>query len=596
MDQVAQVREKTDLVALISEHLPLKKAGRNFKTLCPFHSEKSPSFIISPERQIWHCFGCGKGGDCFTFLMESEKMEFVEALRILARRSGTVLIQTYKGEALSQKEKLYKINKQALEFYHFLLTKHSVGKKALSYLLDKRGLKQQIIETFKLGFAPSLGNALVDYLIKKKGLAKEDVLAAGLAFLRGGRIVDFFANRIIFPIFDHRENIVGFSGRVINDTQKSSKYINTRETLIYHKGSVFFGLNIAKESIKKMNRVIVVEGEFDVISLFQEGVDIAIAIKGTALTENHASLLARFAKKVSLCLDQDSAGWDATKRSLSALEKKGLEVSVIETPSGKDPDEAIKTDPLLFKKAVKHDVSIYEFMLNKSLLAVDVKSSQGKRQVADELLPVYADISNEIIKEHYLRKLAAALDTSYESIQKQVDKTAKNVEFLSKVVPEAEKKDRRETLERYLIALIVQYKNLKSILTIVNNIISGINWDIPAYKKIYQGLLAYFETAEVFDSKNFLLSLGSELHSAFDTCYLLPIAVFEDNQRYEEEVKKVAEELRFISVRLEIKLVGEQIRKRESALTRQANPDDDTELDLLKKKFTTLATLLKSKI
>src|SRR5581483_10477767 len=250
MDQAARIREKIDLVTLISEYIPLKKMGRNFKTNCPFHNEKSPSFVVSPERQIWHCFGCGKGGDCFTFLMEYENLEFIEALKTLGKRAGieVELSATEKG-----------------------------------------------IETFQLGFAPSTSNSLSNYLMQKKGHKSQDLVDAGLSSLRNGRVMDFFFNRIMFPLFDHRDNIIGFSGRTLDESSTSSKYVNTRETLVYHKGDVFFGLNSAKDEIKKEQTAIIMEGEFDVISAFMEGVGNAIAVKGTSLTENQVQLISRFA-------------------------------------------------------------------------------------------------------------------------------------------------------------------------------------------------------------------------------------------------------------------------------------------------------------
>lgn len=593
MDQVAQVREKTDVVLLLSEYIPLKKAGRNYKALCPFHSEKSPSFVVSSERQIWHCFGCGKGGDCYTFLMEYEKLEFIEALRMLARRAGVTLVESpFSSKTFSQKERLYKINRLALDFYHYLLTKHKVGKNALVYLQEKRGIKLPIIGTFKLGFSPSLGTALVAYLTKKKNCNTEDIVAAGLGFYKNGRLVDFFANRIIFPIFDHRDNIVGFSGRVLNDNIRTSKYINTRETLIYHKGSVLFGLNTAKEHIKKEGRVLVVEGEFDVISLFQEGVNFAVAVKGTALTENHANLLSRFVSKVSLCFDQDKAGEEAAKRSLSFLEDKGLTVTVVQA-EGKDPDEAVRKDSVEFKKALKHDDSIYDFFLTKALQSFDAATSEGKKHISDELLPLYAKISNEIVKEHYLKKLVLALDTSYESILRQIEKVAKNGSLPIQVATSKDKKDRREVVEEYFLALLIQSKEIKIYFSKIVNILERIEWKIPAYKKIYESLLQYFEKKDVFDSRDFVSFLPQELHSAFDTCYLLPILSFFDEKHFEEEVIKTARQLRMLALRSEMKKVGEEIKMREKMLIeKNLSLDEDEALDVLRKKLLQLTSVL----
>lgn len=425
MDQVSQIREKTDIVGLISSFIPLKKMGRNFKALCPFHNEKTPSFVVSPERQIWHCFGCGKGGDCFTFLMEYENLEFPEALRILAKKTGIQLRESsFQTNLSSKKEKIYKLNKLALDFYHYILTKHRVGKPALSYLLEKRELDQKLIETFKLGFSPRIGEALSNFFIKKKDYKNIDLTEAGLAFEGRNGIMDFFRGRIMFPLSDHRGNVVGFSGRALGNDATGGKYINTRETLVYHKGSMFFGLNTAKDEIKKEDKVIVTEGEFDVISLFSVSVKNAVAVKGTALTENQATLLSRFTKNVALCFDKDSAGFDATKRSLPILEKQGLIATVIEIPNGKDADEAVKSDAVVFKKALKKDISIYDYFFNKLVLSCDRETVEGKRKSL-EILPIIMQIENEIVKEHFLKKLSEALDISYESIVRELERLEK---------------------------------------------------------------------------------------------------------------------------------------------------------------------------
>jgi DNA primase len=272
MDQVTEIREKIDIVSFLADYMPLKKAGRNFKTTCPFHNEKTASLVISPERQIWHCFGCGKGGDVYTFLMEYESMEFPEALRSLAKKAGVNLRESsFKQGEYSEKENIFTVNNHALKFYHYVLTELSAGKEALSYLLDKRKINKGIIDTFQLGFAPAAGSALSNYLSQKKGFKNRDLVAAGVSLERGTNLYDFFRGRIIFPLFDHRSNVTGFSGRALNDIDMP-KYLNTKETAVYHKGSMFFGLNTAKEEIKQKQDAIIVEGEFDVISMYMEGI------------------------------------------------------------------------------------------------------------------------------------------------------------------------------------------------------------------------------------------------------------------------------------------------------------------------------------
>lgn len=587
MDQVAQVREKINLVSLIAEYLPLKKMGRNFKALCPFHSEKTPSFVVSPERQIWHCFGCQKGGDCFTFLMEYERLEFPEALRILAKRAGVELSAVHFEPGItSKKEQIYNLNSLAAEFYHYILTKHKAGKKALLYL-QKRGLKPQTMMTFKLGFSPNVNYALVSYLLNKKKYKKEEITEAGLSTYKNGRMADFFVGRIIFPLFDHRDNIIGFSGRVlVKDStanwQSESKYVNTRETIVYHKGDVFFGLNIAKETIKKENTAIIMEGEFDVISSFQEGIVNAIAVKGTALTENQVNLIARYAQKIALCFDQDKAGLEAIKRSLPILEKKGLTTMII-LPNGKDPDESITKSPLEFKKAIKNEIGVYDYLFGLTLKNFDKNKIEGKKSIADELLPFFSQIENEIVKEHYLKKLSAELATSYDSILKQVEKLTKKEPSTQMPSTTTKKRDRQEILEEYLLALILQAEKTKEIFQKASKILSNISFKTSSIAKILQRLSVYFKNQETLNVKKFLDALPVELSSSFDLCYIFPLPKFFEEEKYEEEVIKVAEELRVLSLREKIKGLTEKIKKEENS----------NELKLLRNELLRLISLLK---
>ncbi len=548
MDEVSRVREKIDIVSFISEYIPLKKAGRNFKCPCPFHNEKSPSFVVSPERQIWHCFGCGKGGDVFTFLMEYENMEFVEALRTLAKKAGIQLSEKgFDPGIASKKDKIYILNRLALEFYHYLLTKHNVGKIALDYLIRERKLSLAVIDTFYLGFSPNVGNALCNFLINKKKYTREDLIDAGLAMYQNGRLVDFFRGRIMFPLFDHRDNVVGFAARVLKSQDiEGSKYINSRETLVYHKGELFFGLNIAKGEIKKIEQAIVVEGELDVISCFMQGITNVVAIKGTALTEKQATLIGRFAPKVSLCLDMDNAGFEATKRSLPILEKAGLTTTVIVLPNGKDPDDAAKEDPIVFKKAVRDDIGIYDFMLSNFLEKFDKGSVDGKKNITDQMLPLILNIQNEIVKEHYIKKLSREIDTSSESLFRQMDKVGKGNKSLTFAAAKKDKRGRKETIEEYLMALIMQSGDTKKYFDKMAQVLEEYEFEEPSYKKIIDKIKDYFIKNETANIENLALALPSELTKTFDIWMLLPLPKFENSDEYEEEIDKMIEQLKNI--------------------------------------------------
>lgn len=588
MDEVGKVREKTDVVSLISEYIPLKKMGRNFKTVCPFHSEKTPSFVVSPERQIWHCFGCGKGGDVFTFLMEYENMEFVEALRFLAKKAGIELSETgFTPGVSSKRDKIFNLNKTALNFYHYLLTRHPVGEKALSYLIEKRKLTPALIETFSLGFSPGNGTALFSYLINKKRYKREDLADAGLTTYVSGRVLDFFRGRIMFPLFDHRDNVVGFSARLLDDIPGQSKYVNTKETLVYHKGDLFFGLNSAKDEIKNKDQAIIVEGELDVISCFANGIKNAVAIKGTALTENQAKLIARFASKITLCLDQDVAGLAASIRSLPLLEKQGLTTTIVTLVNGKDPDDALKTDPSSFKKALKNDEGIYDFLLSKFMQDFNKDEVEGKKKITDRMLPLLSNIQNEIVKEHYIRKTSREIDASEQSLQRQMEKLEKKEDSQkqSSGISKKDKRERKEIVEEYLMALIVQSSKPNEYLKQALDVLAEYEFENPVYSKIIGKLSDFLSANEKFNSSKFAFALAKELIPTFDTWFLFPLSKFEDEDLYQEELIKISKELKTLYLRKKMKEITEKLRSKDLESEKQ---------EILKKKLFTITTLMSS--
>lgn len=566
MDQVAQIRDRIDIVSFIGEYIPVSKAGKNFKALCPFHGEKSPSFIISPDRQRWHCFGCAKGGDCYAFLMEYERMEFPEALRFLASRAG-IILESFKsdGTAPSQKEQIYKINGLVKEYYHYILTKLPVGKPALQYL-QNRGVSEKVIKTFGLGFAPATGTSLTNYLMQKKQYPKEDLLTAGLIVDGGNRLYDFFRGRLMFPLIDHRDNVVGFSGRILEKNDKISKYVNTRETLVYHKGEHFFGLNITKDSIRRENQAIIVEGEFDVISCFQNGIGNVVGVKGTALTENHVNLLSRYAQKITFCFDGDKAGQEAIKRSLPVVEKKGLTPTVIEIPGDTDPDEALQKEPALFKRAVREEQGIYDYLFAKALANNDSATMEGKKEVSDSLLPFVANIKNEIVKEHYLRKISKELQTSYESISREMQRLQQK-ELRPRpivTVPKA-KRPTEEILEEYLLALIIQGNQPQRLTTATFALLSDTLVPERACQKILSRLSEHFTKTPSFESKAFGDALPTELEACYDTCLLLPLPVFESDDKAYSEVEKTARKLQRLYIQQKIKQLSLAIQEKEQS-------------------------------
>ena len=559
MDEVAQVREKIDIIALIGEVVQLKKAGRNFKGLCPFHSEKSPSFMVSPERQIWHCFGCSLGGSVFDFVMEQEHIEFGEALRLLAKRAGVILQTRGIDSGLSaKKERLYQLNCLAMEFYHYILTHHKAGEKALAYVRGRQ-INDKIIETFRLGFAPHQRDALVSYLIRKKHFVPEELLEAGVATQSGRQTVDFFWNRLMFPLYDHRENVVGFSGRILDLIANGPKYINTRETLLYHKGETFYGMQVTKDAIMKTKQAILLEGEFDVLSCFQAGITNVLAVKGTALTPMQVNLLARYAEKITICFDGDHAGQEAIKRSIPLIDKKNLQTTVVVIPGSKDPDEALKTNELGFKQALKHDVSVYDYLFDQAIASADGKTAEGKRQIADSFLPTLASIENMIIREHYLKKLSSVIDTTYENLLKEVDRLDRpNIQ--ESVAKEPEKRTREEVLEEYLASLMVQSDDVTQAVTLGIDVLAGSMGKERAYQKIIYHLI---------EQKVAKTQLPDELMHVYHKSLLFPLPKLSQESLL-AEIKKTALQLRGLYLRAKIKQLSEQTKEKERDGDRQA--------------------------
>ena len=409
-DQIQEIKSKIDIVDLVSGYVGIKKAGKNYKAPCPFHKEKTPSFMVSPELQIFKCFGCGLGGDIYTFLQEIEGVEFPEALRLLADRAGVKLERRQATPQEEKRKQILEVNNLTKEYFSYILEKHRVGEQAREYL-KKRGIKKETIETFGLGYAPDSWESLSKFLVGKK-YPVSTLLAAGLARLRerDKSPYDFFRGRIIFPFFGHNKAIIGFAGRTLGKNEP--KYINIGETPVFKKGSFLYGLEQAKTTVKQEKSAIVAEGPFDVISPFQAGTQNIVGSQGTALTLEQIKLLKRYTPNISLCYDTDLAGDAAAKRGIDLAEERGLNVKVITLPNGyKDPDEMAQKEPAVWKEAVAKAVSVYDFFFSSSFKRHDPTKPLGKKQIAEELLPIIKAIPNEIEQDHYIQKLAEILET-----------------------------------------------------------------------------------------------------------------------------------------------------------------------------------------
>ena len=466
--QVEEIKKKLDIVEVINRMLPLKKRGRHYVANCPFHQEKSPSFTVSPEMQIFKCFGCGKGGDVFTFVQEFNRMDFREALEELAKIAGIKLKNNFDEGQNKNRKKMFEVNNEVAKFYHYILMNHPIGAVAKKYVMD-RGITEETIKQFGIGFSPDQINLIVNYLTKK-GFSDEEMIRTGTFGNSNynNRLYDRFTGRLVFPLIDFRGQILGFSGRVLPGANpavagQKAKYINSPETEIYHKSQMVFGLNLAKDFIRSENTVIVVEGEFDMISPFQANIKNVVAVKGTAFTEEQLQLLRRYAETLVLALDADFAGNHAAIRSIELAEKLDFDIKVVDLLGRfKDPDEAVRDNPDWFKERVAEAISIWDFIINSAILTYGIETNKGKKQVLDMVLPFISRIKSEVIKSDYVHKLATIIGSDTESIIREMAKSTVN-QYKEKVkdilIEKEPERDKLDEMEERLMTLIMGAKN-----------------------------------------------------------------------------------------------------------------------------------------
>jgi len=455
MSQVQQIKEAIDIIELIGERVELKRSGRNWRGLCPFHGEKSPSFFVSEEMQRYKCFGCGETGDVYNFLEKYEGMTFNEALQYLAERAG-VALKEYQPSADDEKRRQHlEILNLAKEYYHYLLVEHKAGQKARDYLKN-RGTNNESLKLFQIGYSLPVWDGLVKYLHHKKKYALTDLVETGLVINRKGRYYDRFRDRVMFPLKNHRGQVVGFSGRSLEQDVKQAKYINSPETKLYHKAELLYGYSELLQSIRQKGEVIVTEGEFDVISSTQAHVNNIVAIKGSAFTLDHAKYIKRVANKILFALDMDSAGIEATKRSIPIAQELDLELRVIKLGDlaenvKKDPDDVARENPKGWRDLVKNSISIYQFLIEVAANEHDPKTPDGKRMIVKELAAVINEISHEVEKDYYLKELAKLLGVRQSVVVQDVKQIVarKVTKFSKKRSSKSEKRESVPILTRY---------------------------------------------------------------------------------------------------------------------------------------------------
>ena len=422
-----EIKARISIEDLAGEYLELKRTGRNFKALSPWTNERTPSFIISPDKQIWHDFSSGKGGDIFGFIMEVEGMNFREALEFLARKAG-VEIETFDSkrsrEISEKKERLRKILQISANFYQHMLVRN---KEALNYVFKNRKLSKEIVQEFKIGFAPNTQKMLTNFLLKK-GFAMSDIRDAGLLNRFGG---DIFRNRMVIALQDSGGSPVGFTGRIIKDEPNAPKYLNTPQTLLYDKSSNIFGLSQAKKEIRKAGFVVVVEGNMDVISSHQAGVKNVVATAGTAMTVHHLKALGRFSNDVRLCFDSDQAGISATERAISLGQQAGVELSIItlnqSAGEAKDPDELIQKDLELWKDSISKPQPAIEWIFDQYEKRLNIATAVGKKEFSTIALKLVENLNDPVEKDFYIEQISKRIGISKTTLLGKFDEKPRPV-------------------------------------------------------------------------------------------------------------------------------------------------------------------------
>jgi len=491
MSVIDDVKQRLDIVQVVSEYVKLQKAGRNYKSACPFHSEKNPSFFVFPERQSWHCFGaCGTGGDIFSFIMKKEGVDFAQALRLLANKAGVTLVAQATPQRQAQnkeKERLFEINEAAAEYYHHALLNSSVAETARNYI-TRRGLSSETIRNFQLGFAPEGWDTLKQYL-KGKGYEEAELLAAGLLVEREDRKnYDRFRNRLMFPIRNIQGNVIGFGARALDDSLP--KYLNSPQTPVFDKSSSLYGIDRAKTAIRQKDLAIITEGYMDVLTAHQYGYENVVAFSGTSIVDKQLAITKNFTKNLILALDADAAGEEAVSRSGEMVDQMlpvplslygfikyedahNAEVKILILPQGNDLDEVIKEDASQLQKLIADAKPMIDFIFESQVGKINLASARDKSIAVERLLPLLFEMKDPLRQAHYLERLARLLKIDEHVLSDALRK----FKALRKRRETAGIKISRTAaptiissspLEQYCLALLLQYPELKSVSTVLS--------------------------------------------------------------------------------------------------------------------------------
>lgn len=521
MNNVEEIKSRLGIEDVVREYVKLSQAGQNWKGLCPFHNEKTPSFMVSSDRQIWHCFGCSEGGDIFTFIMKIEGVEFYEALKILGKKAG-VQVTPQNPKEVDLKNKLLDINELAKKFYNHLLNVAPQAEYARRYL-KSRGINNKLIDKFELGYSPNSWDTTIKFL-KQKRYSDKDIFDAGFTVKKnnGNGYYDRFRNRLMFPVNNIHGQTVGFSARAL-DKDDVAKYINSPQTAIYNKSNILYGLDKARNDARKKDSIILVEGQMDLISVHGVGSTNSVATSGTALTESQIKILKRYTDNIFLALDTDEAGHKAALRgSAMAAISGGMNVKIITVPDGKDPDECIKDSPDNWFLAIKDAKHYLDYYIDRALHNFDVGTIDGKKSIVS-FMDILTRIPNKIEQDYYIKKLSQKLNTDEVYTREELEKYRKKdynknpVEVKNTITI---KTDIESQIVEEVLSLLLRFPEN---LNVFENKINPEIFIDKKFIKIYRELLYFYKNNKHFDLNNFINQFKNTNEGIFSTLEVLSL-------------------------------------------------------------------------
>ncbi|MDQ5971975.1 MAG: primase [Patescibacteria group bacterium] len=578
MDAVEEIKQRLSIEDVIGQYVELKRAGRNFKGLSPFGNEKTASFMVSPEKQIWHDFSSGKGGNMFSFVMEMEGVDFKGALELLARKAGVELTQYQRrpGEG-KVKQRLSEANELAAKFYQVHLSKNQ---DAIDYVFKKRKIDKNTALSFRLGYAPNNGAALTDFATKK-GFSTDELKRAGLSTQRG-RVGDMFRSRIMIPLMDPQGQAIGFTGRLLEDIPNAPKYLNTPQTPLYDKSRHVFGLHLAKESIRKSGYAVIVEGNMDVVASHQVGVNNVVATAGTAITEHHLKALSRFVQDVRLAFDQDVAGIAAAERAIPLASKAGVNLSIVTVTNAKDPDELIQKNPKAWQEVIDKPEYALDWLMRVYQERLDLAKAPDKRLYSDVMLTVVKSLQDPVEQEHFLEKLGKTLGVSKEALQSKLQTNKQATRLKQPAFKPAPPVHSAEVIksQNHLLALALTVPNLRNHLDLLTVDM------LPEAQgqQLFKFLKQHPEFSGGSKADPQLLEMLSDLQD-----YVKVLGVIFEELYQNLETSELREE----ATRLQVRLIEQYVKSQKQPLTAALQTVDDKQADAILKQVKALDALLK---